>query len=334
MKRIFLLCIVPVFAACAVDLGLSSAVQFSDARFGCDVRAIDYMAGQPGMFEVQIPNGDWNALTFTMCGRLTSTASVDNIGTMLVSTASLICPEPIRRSAPDLLGGRCGFPDGTNLTAAVSFDLAFSHEGGSTPSNFFPRGVYTVSGWSSNVVTVILGGDELTFGPGDFNRNMLPGPSDGVVVDGTGLCAVAVSRLHAHQFFSFLDGVVTEKDGKPVITGASSVTNELVFLCYRFAFTPAGIVKRCDLWHVDSCDSVGVVETNALPNDPAVRAFSSQGLYRIGFGGLCPSANLRFDVFDYRCFARWLYEEDMLRVFDNGRLEIERRGIPRWRNGY
>lgn len=331
MKHVWFVLLLPGCVLCA-DLGLQVGSVLHDARFGCDVRAIDYYAGQPGMVDVGIPSGEWKDLTFTLWVRLTSTNASDNLFFNLITTGMCYCPEPVRRSAPDLLTGACGYPVGTNLSSAASFDLVFSHEGGYCPSNVFDRGCYTVSGWASNAVTVILGGNEMTLGPGCFNRNAEPGPSDGVVVDGTGLCSVAVSRLHAHQVFSFIDGVRDDQSG--LFTAGSVVTNELVFVSFRLSFLTESLYHRTDLWRVDFSNTVVQEFFEDLPDDPAVRAFSSQGFYRIGLSGMSPTQKNRFDVFDVRCYSRFLSDSELLRVYDNGLLEIGRRGIPRWRNGY
>jgi len=61
---------------------------------------------------------------------------------------------------------------------------------------------------------------------------------------------------------------------------------------------------------------------------------SGRGVYRIGMGGM--SANftdpgVRVEFFDLRWFPRRLTDEELCRIHGNGVLEIQRRGVPRWK---
>ena len=59
-----------------------------------------------------------------------------------------------------ILQERCHGARGVELGGALTLDPFpwQPYEAGTVPSNQWPRGVYTVAGWSSNAVTVTLGG--------------------------------------------------------------------------------------------------------------------------------------------------------------------------------
>jgi hypothetical protein len=281
------------------------------------------------MYDVRIPNGEHSALT--ICGWLR--ASCPGIGKqILLTTAAQWCPDPIRRSNPDLLGGQGGFPTNTVLsgTLTVSPFPWQPYAGGSTESNYWPRGVYTVAGWSSNVVAVALGGAQaVMFGPGPFNCNIVPGSGSGLTVTGSGLACIGISRTPAHQFFGAIDGVLG--GGDLLLTPDSIVTNELVFVSYRMEFSGLHQLYRSDLSRIGVCGSLGQVKTNDIPASGRT-SYSSRGLYKIGLSGLGGGSRVvEVDGFGFRCLPRWISDEEMCRIKANDETEIARRGIPRWR---
>lgn len=281
------------------------------------------------MFDVRIPAGDHPALT--ICGWMR--ASCPGIGKqILLTTSAQWCPDPIRRSNPDLLGGQGGFPTNTVLsgTLTVSPFPWQPYAGGSTESNTWPRGVYTVAGWSGNPVSVALGGaPSVMLGPGPFNLNVVPGAGNDLTITGTGLACVGISRTPAHQFFGAIDGVIS--GGDLLLTADSIVTNELVFCSYRLRFDGAQQLYRSDLARIGECGSLGQIKTNGLPVS-ARSAYSSRGLYKVGLSGLGGGSRaVEVDGFGFRCLPRWISDEEMCRIKANDEDEISRRGIPRWR---
>jgi len=279
------------------------------------------------MVEFGIPTGEWHGLTFTMWLRFRYPS---NSVSLFPTTAAFWCPERIRRDAPDLTGGAFGYPGGTNLAGSASVAFDFQREAGYAPSNVFARGAYTISGWASNSVTVTLGGKDISVGPGEFNQNAEPGESDGITLTGSGLVSVAVSRLHTHQFFNEIDGVASEEGYS--FTDATAVTNEIVFAAFRIRLDASNHIYRADLCHLGGCDPFGQTKTNALPDDPSVRAMSSGGTYRFGMTGPgAPTNTWAFDVFDARVQTEYLPDSELERIYRNGSEEIGRRPIPQWR---
>lgn len=318
-----LLCAVLAVArtrAASVPFGpLMMAPALGDARLAVSVSE----HGVPLMvFDVQ-PRLDTHALT--VCGwyRIIYPSGQQPY----VTTMASYTPEPVTRSNPDLAAGAFGFPSGTNLTGTITVDpFAWQpYTGGTVYNNKWPRGVYTVAGWSSNAVTVTVGGAAVTLGPGDFNRNVIPGVGSSVTVAGTGPAAVGVSRTPAHQFFGGTDGVVAN-DGINIITPESTVSNTYKFCAWRIRLDDTTHVYRSDM--ADAARAVCLGITTDQPMPASQRILSASGIYHLGFIGLQPGTNMTIQAFDARAFHRWLSDDELCRIHANGLQEIARRGIP------
>lgn len=316
-----LLCAVLVGAetrAASVPFGpLMMAPSLGDARLA--VSASDHGSALM-LFEVS-PRHDTHALT--VCGwfRLIYPSSQYLFATTMASYV----PEPIQRSNPDLSQGAFGFPGGTDLTGTLTVDpFAWQPYEPGVPSNRWPRGVYTVAGWSSNAVTVTVGGTAVNLGPGAFNRNVIPAAGTSVTVAGTGPAAVGVSRCPAYRFFETIDGVIA--DGGGSLTPESTVTNTFKFCAWRIKLTGTEHVYRSDIADAERAACLG--QTTSLDVPFAQHILSARGLYRIGFIGFAPGTNVTVEAFDARAFHRWLSDDELCRIHQNGLQEIARRGIP------
>lgn len=245
----------------------------------------------------------------------------------MVTTRSLYTPDAVQRRNPDLAGGAFGFgrPDGTNLTGTLTIDPFpwQPYAAGTEFARQWPRGVYTVAGWSSNAVTVTLGGASVTLGPGAFNRNMLPGDGTAASVAGTGPAAVGISRTPAHRFFGMTDGIVAD-GGAQILTPESTVSNVWKFCVWRFRLDASNHVCRADMAPHDRAVFASVTQDQDMPE--TARIFSARGFYQVGFAGF--SADFRVDAFDVRLFHRWLDDAELRRIHANGIDELARRGIP------
>ena len=306
------------------------APQFGDARNAAWWTGLSYTnSAAPGKIQAVLPRGNWHALTFTMWARFNTTNAL--AANTFRTSGAFWCPEPVRRSNPDITAGAFGYPSGTNLETSASMEYSFAPYPGNRPASVFPRGAYTVAGWSSNAVTLTLGGADVPLGPGPFNRNALPGVSDGIILTGSGPVAVGASGpLRPHQFFNAIDGVMD--GGTQMFTPDSVVSNELVFLSYRLRLDASNHLYRADMYKLGYAGQIGQTQTNALPDDPAVRSLSSDGLYFFGLDGLgAPDGDWSLDVFDARLHTRWLSDADLDRVYRNGADEAARRQIPQWR---
>jgi hypothetical protein len=275
-------------------------------------------------FAVDLPAGEHTALTVVAWLQVTQAPG------MYLTTTGLWVADPVRLSNPDLLGGRGGFPTNTVLggTLTVAGFGWQPYEPGIN-SNRWPKGVYTVAGWSTNQITVALGGTSMTLGPGPFNRNVAPAAGADCVIMGTGLACVGISRTPAAQWFQCLDGVRNEETG--VLTRDSIVTNELAFCSWRLRFEGTNQLYRSDLARFGECGSLAMVQTNGLPASGRT-TYSSEGMYQFGLAGLGSGTGaVRLDGFGARVVARWLTDEEICRVKANDEIEMARRGIPRWR---
>ena len=293
-----------------------------DARLASS-RTYTSTTGAEHLWQVCLPAGQHEA--FTVCGwvRLTYT------GVRYITTAALWSPEAVEMDNPDLLEGAGGYgTSGTNLTTL----------GGSVTVAEFPyepytdavllakwtNGVYTVAGWASNAVTVTLGGTDYTVGPGEFNRNVVPGPAASCVISGGGLVAIGMSRTPGCRFYQEINGV---KAGG-FFSSDSIITNEIAFVAYRFAVAPDNTqIYRSNLSRLDNNAPLSQTKTNAM----SAALFDSQGIYKVGVMGLGSTPPITFDMFDFRVLGWWVSDAELEAIRRNGAQEIERRGIQQWR---
>lgn len=288
------------------------------------------------LFDVELPADGCHA--FTVCGWFRLVYAE----TTWLTTQAFYCPENINKSNPDLLAGVAGYPSngqwngsaGTNITtlggSITVAEFPWTPYLDPVSSNRWPRGVYTLAGWTSNELTVSLGGTQLVVSAGAFNINSLPGPasSNAVIISGSGPVCLGISRTPDAQFFSMVDGVV---DGASAyFTADSIVTNEISFCAWRFLLNDTEHIYRSDIARIDIGQCMGSEQTNSMPR--TARAFGKHGIYRVGFSGVGASMRpVTVDAFDIRVFCGKLTDEELCRIHDNGVQEIRRRGIPQWR---
>ncbi len=320
-------------AAVVIALALASSVMatglldlqpsvYRDARYGALSQSTNLSGIQ---YSVQLPPGRHAAFTVLAWMRV-KTPNNDS----MLTTSAFWCPDPIRYANPDLLSGAGGWgtSSGTNLTTlggsitVASFPFS-GYTNTDVAGNPWPRGVYTLAGWASNTVTVGLGGTDVTLGPGEFTRNAIPGPANSVVISGSGLVSIGISKTPCHRFFDEIDGVVVGA----LLSRESCVTNELSLCVWRFRADGTNQVYRSDIGRVNAIQVMSSVRTNALPGG----AFDSGGIYRIGLKGAFACAPYDVDLFDVRVFPWYLSDQELERIHYNGVEEIARRGIPQWR---
>lgn len=323
MKRSAPFLIWLALATSAMATGLLQPSVYGDARLGY----LSLITNQPGTglrYAVTLPSGRHEG--FTVCGwfRLKETG-----GSGKMTTFAFWCPEKIQYSNPDLLAGVGGFgsANGTNLTALggsitiASFPFTPYTGAEVAPiSNTWPRGVYTIAGWASNAVTVTLGGTDVVLGPGEFTKNAIPGPAASVVITGSGLASVGISKTPCYRFFDELDGVSEEAS----FSDASTISNQISFCVWRFKVDGTNQIYRSDLGRQAAFNEISQAQTNVMSSNGA---FDSGGHYTVGFmGSQAPAYDL--DCFDYRVFPWYLTDKELERIHLNGVEEITRRGIP------
>lgn len=249
-----------------------------------------------------------------------------------ITTQEFWCPDPIQSYNPDLLNGIGGFVTPTNLTAAggaiTVANFTWQPYTDTTASNIWPRGVYTIAGWSSNAVTVTLGGADISVGPGEFNRNAIPGPSASVIISGNGPCSIGISRAWAHRFFGNVDQFMNQS-GMAILSSSGQITNELSLVVWRLSIGQAAQIMRTDVIRENFSDRTFVASTNGLPMSSPV--LSARGVYRFGLSGIGADKGIRAEWFDVRLLPWWISESELIRIHDNSIDEINRRGIPRWK---
>lgn len=297
---------------------------YRDARMGVEITATNQNRVQ---FTVQIPPGVHQAFTVTAWLRL----KPETAGNHMWTTYAFWCPDAIDRSNPDLLNGAGGFgAGGTNLTAAggsvtvASFPFAAYAEHPDVAGKW-PRGVYTIAGTSAQQITVTVGGTDVTVGPGPFNVNAVPGPSDSVVITGAGVAEVGISRTPCHRFYSAIDGVIDS--GGQRLTADSIVTNEIAMCTWRFRCEDGAQIYQSNLGRIGAFNDLSTLQTNGVCG-----GYDWRGHYEVGLMGMGESIYpMTYDLYDARVFTRWLTDAELDRVHRNGVQEIMRRGIPQWR---
>ena len=281
-------------------------------------------------WDVTLPEGDHDAFTVTMWTRFRRlTPKLD-----WITTSAWWCGDPVEMPMPDLLQGGGGHPDDwIDLTAAggvVAFPAITFGCWPDVPvavSNRYPRGVYNLTGTSSETITITLGGADYNVGPGAFDRAAEPGPADGVAISGGGLARVAVSLSYIAQYQHEIDGVIAS--GENTLSPDSVITNELSFCTWRFRVEGDKQIYRSDLGRLPAFDIISIVATNDAPR---CGKFSRFGRYRVGLQGISVDRYNHVDLteFDVRIRPWWVSDHDLRRIHIDGVAEITRREIPTW----
>lgn len=274
---------------------------------------------------VKLPPGDFDAFTVTAWLRL-----VDLSGGSSITLYSFWCPDVIQRIRPDLAAEAFGCTNGITLAGTITI-TNFPWQRyplGSASSNSWPKGCYNIVGWSSNAVQLSLGGITNTFGPGSFDRAMLPGSADSASLTGTGPARIGISQTPSHEFFSTAKREVGSSG--ETFSDNELVTNELVFCAWKIALNADHHLSCHALSGMSAYAPCTVITTNAMP--AVSRSLSGSGYYRIGlWGRMISGTSFNVELFDARVFPRALSDIDLARIHANGVQEIARRQIPRWK---
>lgn len=265
---------------------------------------------------IELPDGTHDAITIT--GWYKHTTTNYNI---YASPWLHYTPEAVQYSNPDILGGALAenVAGGTNLTGSFSFSgfpySAYTNHPAIT--NTWRWGVYTLDGWSSNSLTVNVGGIDYSVGPGEFNKNCIAGGSGDFIVTGSGLVSMGVAQTPCYQFYSAKNEY---NDQGNINWGGASSTNGIAFWSIRIQATGTNHITTMD--SKENNKSWGTwVYTNACPH-----RFSSQGIYQIFMFGLLNSVNKTELFYDLRAFKFRLSDVELERVYNNGLDDKNRRG--------
>lgn len=233
-------------------------------------------------------------------------------------------PDEVQRSNPDLLNGALAHNvyGGTNLTGTFSFSgfPYATYTNHPSVTNTWKWGVYTIDGWSSNSLTINLGGIDYSVGPGTFNRNAIAGGSGDFIVTGTGLASIGVSKTPCHQFYTAGTTMLIADIGN-IEFGGASTTNGIAFWSIRVRSNGTNHVFTVDSKENNkSWGTWGL--TNACP-----KQFSSQGIYQIMFSGARNALTGKAErLYDVRAFKYRLTDSELERVYNNGLDDKTRRG--------
>jgi hypothetical protein len=270
------------------------------------------------LFNVEIPDGTHSAIT------LTGWYAHPTTNNYWVTPQLFYTPEPVQYSNPDLLGGAWahGVAGGTNLVTAFSFNgFPFSsYTNHPDVTNLWRWGVYTVDGWSSNAVTLNLGGTDFSFGPGTFKRNCIAGGSGDCILTGSGLVSIGISKTPCHKFY----------DAKQTINSFNSsswlngiwASNGISFISMRITATGTNHIYNVKVRRKGYGWDNSYTATNVCPYQ-----FNSRGIYQLSFVGIYNGPNKPETTFDYRIFSFYLTDDELERVYQNGVDEATRRGL-------
>lgn len=284
-----------------------------------------------GMVDVILPTGKWNDVTVTAWMRLTS-GTPQPMEAYMRTSALFYTAGATQKKAADLLNGSGGW-GGAALSVVGSHVIPFAFTGETNVhiSAGYPRGVYFVNAECSTDMGLSLGGKEFALATGTNSFNAEPGPSDNIAITGSGNIRLGIAKAKFSQFYMRINGVTEHSGGIVKFSRESTMTNELVFLSFRMHLDDTLHYTRDDLIHYDGNDFQGITITNSLPDDGRVRAFDSDGMYRVGHFGLAYDSQVKTDIFDTRIFTRWLTDSELQQIYRNGKEEVLRRGIPKHR---
>jgi len=270
------------------------------------------------LFKVEIPEGTHREIT------LTGWYAHHTTNNLWVTPKLFYTPEAVQYSNPDLLGGAWahGVAGGTNLVTAFSFNgFPFSsYTNHPDITNTWRWGVYTVDGWSSNAVTLNLGGTDFSFGPGTFNRNCIAGGSGDCILTGSGLVSIGISKTPCHKFYSAQKSINSfdSSTWNTAIWG----TNEITLITMRLRADGTNHVYSIKTRELGNGWSPLHTGTNTCP-----LLLNSKGVYQLDFTGIYNTQTKPETVFDYRIFSFYLTDDELERVYQNGADEATRRGL-------
>jgi hypothetical protein len=269
-------------------------------------------------FAIEFPDGIHSEITLTGWYAHTSTNNLFIVPWLFYT------PDTVQYSNPDLLNGAWahGVEGGTNLVTSFSFNgFPFStYTNHPDITNTWRWGVYTVDGWSSNAVTLNLGGIDSTIGPGSFKQNFIAGGSGDCILTGTGLVSIGISKTPCHRFYNFTKPL-TSADAATWTFGIWS-TNEISFISIRIRANGTNHVATLKLRVRGQTWSEDYVATNACSS-----LFSSGGIYRMQPIGIYNNPTKAETTFDYRTFSYFLTDDELERVYQNGADETIRRNL-------
>ena len=268
---------------------------------------------------VKLPPGEHDAITIVgWYGHSATNSYVFYSMPMLTYT-----PLAVQLSNPDLLNGAWGdgITGGTNLVSSFSStNITFAtYTNHTIAATAWPHGVWTVAGWTSNACTLNLSGIDYTLGPGSFNMNLIAGGTHDCILTGTGLVSVGIAQTPCHKFFSSME--YQTGSGVLPLTMISS-TNGIYLYSIRIQLSGTNHISSFDSRAMNKAWTSGLSSTNDCPY-----RFSSRGIYQMMMNTLNNTEIKNETIFDYRVFPFRLTDEQLERIYQNGRDEVIRRGL-------
>lgn len=316
MRAKILIAIYALTATCYAisPWGRSMASYLGDASYAWEYQA--QPTNSITNIGIILPEGTHEAITITGWYKHTTTNYHVYASPLLHYT-----PDEVQWDNPDLLDGALAHAveGGTNLTGSFSFP-AFpyaTYTNHPSITNTWKWGVYTLAGWSSNSLTINLGGIDYSVGPGVFNRNAIAGGSGDFIVTGSGLVSIGVSKTPCHQFYS-ADNAYNDPSNQ--FWGGASSTNGIAFWSIRLRSNGTNHV-----FTMDSKENNTAWITRTYTNG-CNKAFSSRGIYQLWMVGVINTPNKVELYYDVRAYKWRLSDSELERVYNNGFDDKNRRG--------
>ena len=268
---------------------------------------------------MSIPAGEHDAITIV--GWYDHAATNDYVSQ--VAPQLTYTPLAVQRSNPDLLLGTWGdgIEGGANLTTSFSTtNITFATYTNEIAAAAWPHGVWTVAGWTSNACTLNLSGIDYTLGPGTFNHNLMAGATHDCILTGTGLVSIGIAQAPCHEFFEARDMSFEANGGYPKTLIYS--TNGISFWSLRIKLESSKHISDYDMREINHDWLRGDQRTNNCS-----ARFNSRGVYQLLMTSRNNSPTKYETHFDYRVYGYRLTDDQLERIYQNGRNEVIRRGL-------
>ena len=202
-------------------------------------------------------------------------------------------------------------------TNALERCYTLGWNGGATGTNTWPRGVYTVA-WSNltSTLTLTAGGTDMTLEAPAGVRNVVPGEAAGFILSGSGSGHVGISRTKVNPIYQTRLGSRGAGSDAEALLNAALVGTNWCFVAHRVALTADSHTNACDIIQLDGRHAT---EGHApeLPPD-GCGALLTNGLYQLVYTAVSDLRNTFIYEWDRRQFGRWLSDEDLAAIYEDG----------------
>lgn len=207
---------------------------------------------------------------------------------------------------------------GTISFARVSAEPPFWESvwwnGGTTGTNCFPRGVYTVA-WTnlSSDMTLSAGGETMTLEAPAGTRNILPGSGTGFTLTGNGTASVGISRMKIEPIYKT---AATAVGNSEAAYNRAIVSTNWCFVAHRVRLESAVHTNKIDIVQQSGAHASWGASPE-LPPD-GCGALRTNGLYQLVYMAFGDMVATYIYEWDRRFYSRWLSDAEIEAVYEDG----------------